>query len=92
MQIMLFILLAFVLCSVICTVVCVFYGFDLVELLPVYAVKKKSVGASFWGAYNATNDGPEESFKLPKLYDDADSAIVGSTKYAMGKPVKSCRS
>jgi len=92
MQIMLFILLGFALCGVICTAVCIFYGFDLIELLPVYAVKKKKVGASFWGAYNTTNEGQEELFKLPKLYDDVDSAIVGSTKYAMGKPVKSCRS
>jgi hypothetical protein len=92
MQIILYTLISFALVGGFAAFLCVVLGTDFRELLPVYNVRKKKVGASFWGAYNGVQSDTEESFKLPKLPENDADYIVGSTKYAAGKAVKSCRS
>lgn len=92
MQIISFIVIGFALCGIACTFICVFHGLDFLELLPLYNVRKKKVGANFWGLYGDSAKAAEEIFKLPKLFDEENGAVVGSTKYSAGKPVKSCRS
>jgi hypothetical protein len=93
MQIILYTLIAFALIGAACTFLCVMCGTDLSDLLPVYNPRKKKVGAAFWGAYNGVDPTKaEETFKLPKLPEEDMAYLVGSTKYAMGKPVKSARS
>jgi hypothetical protein len=93
MQIIMYTLFAFGLVGFACTFLCVLCGTDLSELLPVYNPRKKKVGATFWGAYGGLETvKPEETFKLPKLPENDAEYLVGSTKYAAGKAVKSARS
>jgi hypothetical protein len=91
MQIIMYTLISFALIGGIAALLCVILGTDLSELLPVYNVRKKKVGATFWGAYNGVIGETDESFKLPKLPEEEATYIVGSTKYATGKAVKSLR-
>jgi hypothetical protein len=91
MQIIMYTLITFALIGFVCTVLCVVCGTDLSELMPVYKPHKKKVGATFWGHYDDTTDKDEESFKLPKLPDEEMTYLVGSSKYAQGKVVRSLR-
>lgn len=92
MQIIIYTLIGFGLIGFVCTLLCVLCGIDLSELLPVYNPRKKKVAATFWGAYDGAPEAKEETYTLPKLLDTEPGYIVGSTKYASGKAVKSCRS
>jgi len=92
MEILLYTLIGFGLVGFCCTILCVACGTDLSELLPVYNPRKKKVAATFWGHYE---DAPEteapETFQVPKISQNEEDYVIGSSVYASGKAVRSLR-